>query len=211
MKTKILSETFMLEARGLQKTTCLTFRGEGRTVSPVTALFGCTAAAQSQAAGRLAVDFQTAACVSLQTSSPECRTPNVSRATRLRGGDSRVASRQRSRAVGSVGCSRQTDLPEVCHRIHSTSSSRLNFQICLYSRVARSQSSGPAAVTETSHGGAWSLEIAEECDLQNKQLPVKYPHSVCNESGIKSGKMFVAALANRRSWEDIRLANYTFA
>lgn len=153
MKTKILSETFMLEARGLQKTTCLTFRGEGRTVSPVTVLFGCTAAAQSQAAGRLAVDFQTAACVSLQTSSPECRTPNVSRATRLSGGDSRVASRQRSQAVGSVGCSRQTDLPEVCHRIHSTSSSRLNFQICLYSRVARSQSSGPAAVTKTSHGG----------------------------------------------------------
>lgn len=77
--------------------------------------------------------------------------------------------------------------------------------------MARSQSSGPAAVTETSHRGVWSLEIAEECDLQNKQLPVKFPHSACNESGIESGKMFVAALVKGRSWEDIRLANYTFA
>lgn len=101
-------------------------------------------------------------------------------------------------------------LPEVCHRIHSTSSSRLNFRF-VYSREARSQTSGPAAVTETSHRGVWSLEIAEECDVQNKQLPVKFPHSVFNESGIKSGKMFVAALVKRRSWEDIRLGNYTFA
>lgn len=30
--------------------------------------------------------------------------------------------------------------------------------------IPRSQSSGPAAVTETSHRGVWSLEIAEECD-----------------------------------------------
>lgn len=134
------------------------------------------AAAQSQAVARLTVDFQAAAAAcGSTTSSPECRTPNVSRATRLQAGESAFLVPRVARLAASAA--------HVAQTVWGLSSDSFHFLELAEFWICLSKLRPHCSNRDQPEGGRVSRNYWENCDAKigTFMLYSYIPHSVLHD------------------------------